>query len=223
MTAHPLLPPNPLHVRTLGRVDYEETWRAMIEFTAQRDSQTPDELWVCEHPPVYTLGVAGKSEHLLADNGIPLVRVDRGGQITYHGPGQVVIYLLLDLARRRLKTQALVHLIEQAIIDFLATQKITAIRQQGAPGVYVRQTENSASAEKDERAAKIAALGLRVRKKGCYHGLSLNIAMDLSPFNAINPCGYPGLQMTQTQDCGSTLAPQDVAQRLAQKLIDFLI
>ncbi len=181
----------------------------MCRFTAERQAQTPDELWVCEHPPVYTLGQAGKPEHRLFDNGIELIKIDRGGQITYHGPGQVVIYLLLDLARRELMVRELVRRVEQAIIDFFATQGIKAFRKTNAPGVYVEQAD---------ALAKIAALGLRVRKNGCYHGLSLNVDMDLSPFLTINPCGYPGMAVTQTRDLGLTLSPTQVATLLIDHL-----
>lgn len=198
-----------LVLRALGRVDYEPTWQAMVEFTAGRDDATPDELWICEHPPVYTLGQAGKPEHLLKDIGIPLVRIDRGGQITYHGPGQVVIYLLLDLARRHLKIRELVNGIEQAVIDLLDEDGVAATRLNGAPGVYV---------EREGTVAKIAALGLRVRKSCCYHGVSLNVDMDLSPFDAINPCGYAGLAVTQTRDHGITRTPEQLASALAQHL-----
>ena len=197
-------------VRTLGIVDYRATWQAMVDFTATRDEQTPDELWICEHPPVYTLGQAGKPEHLLFDNGIPLVNIDRGGQITYHGPGQVVIYLLLDLARRGIKVRELVSGIEQAVIDLLADHGLAARRLDGAPGVYV---------DGDGGVAKIAALGLRIRKNGCYHGVSLNVDMELSPFTAINPCGYAGMAVTQTRDLGLSLTPGEAAQQLADHLI----
>ena len=204
-----------LLVRQLGRVDYEHTWRAMVDFSAQRSAETPDELWCCEHSPVYTLGQAGKPEHLLADVGIPLVNSDRGGQITYHGPGQVVIYLLLDLARRGVKVRELVTGIEQAVIALLAENGIAATRQNGAPGVYV---EAVAEAGAGSPLAKVAALGLRVRKGCCYHGVSLNVDMDLSPFAAINPCGYPGLRVTQTRDLGATLTPSQAAAALAKHL-----
>lgn len=200
-------------VRWLGRVDYATAWQAMLDFTTTRNAQTPDELWVCEHPPVYTLGQAGKSEHLLFDNGIPLIKIDRGGQITYHGPGQVVIYLLLDLARRDLKVRTLVSRIEQAIIDALGENGVAAQRLEGAPGVYVEQKGGI---------AKVAALGLRVRKNGCYHGLSLNVDMDLSPFSAINPCGYAGMAVTQTRDLGMPLSPAQLAQVLVSHLIQQL-
>ena len=197
------------YVRHLGRVDYEPTWQAMLEFTAKRDDGTPDELWICEHPPVYTLGQAGKPEHLLFDNGIPLVKIDRGGQITYHGPGQVVIYLLLDLTRRDLKVRELVTRIEQAMIDFLGENGVAAERLDGAPGVYIRR---------QGIVAKIGALGLRIKKGRCYHGLSLNVDMDLSPFNAINPCGYAGMAVTQTRDLGVLLTPAQTADALVAHL-----
>ncbi len=196
-------------VRNLGRVDYEPTWQAMLDFTAARNADTPDALWICEHPPVYTLGQAGKPEHLLSDNGIPLVKIDRGGQITYHGPGQVVIYLLLDLTRRDLKVRELVARIEQAMIDFLAEHGVAADRLDGAPGVYI---------ERGGIVAKIGALGLRIRKGRCYHGLSLNVDMDLSPFNAINPCGYAGMAVTQTRDLGVPLTPEQTGDALVGHL-----
>lgn len=176
-----------LRLRRLGRVDYAPTFRAMQDFTAARDGDTPDELWLVEHPPVFTQGLAGKAEHLLRDVGIPVVQIDRGGQVTYHGPGQIVVYLLLDLRRRGFKVKELVHRMEQALIDCLARYGVAARRREGAPGVYVG-------------AAKIAALGLRI-KNGCsYHGLSLNVDMDLGPFQAINPCGYAGMEVVQLRD-----------------------
>jgi lipoyl(octanoyl) transferase len=193
-------------VRQLGRADYEPTWQAMMAFTAERTVETPDELWVVEHPPVFTLGQAGKPEHLLVDTGIPLVKIDRGGQITYHGPGQVVVYLLIDLPRRKLKVRELVSRIEQAVIDCLGERGVVAERRDGAPGVYVG-------------AAKVAALGLRVRNGCCYHGVSLNVDMDLSPFAAINPCGYAGMAVTQTKDLGIALTPPQAADALTGHLI----
>ena len=205
-----------LAVRTLGRVDYVPTWQAMIDFTAARNEHTADELWICEHPPVYTLGQAGKPEHLLADNGIPLVKIDRGGQITYHGPGQVVIYLLLDLNRRGLKVRELVSRMEQAIIDLLARHGAAATRLDGAPGVYVPHGGSTSYP------AKIAALGLRIRRGCSYHGLSLNVDMELAPFSAINPCGYAGMPVTQTRDLGITLTPTQAAEALTQHLIQQL-
>ena len=196
-------------VRWLGRVAYQPTWQAMVDFTAARNAETADELWVCEHPPIYTLGQAGKPEHLLTDIGIPLIRIDRGGQITYHGPGQVVIYLLLDLTRRSLKVRQLVSRIEQAVIDLLAGHGVAATRLSGAPGVYIVQ---------GDAVAKIGALGLRVRRGGCYHGVSLNVDMDLSPFAAINPCGLAGMAVTQTRDLGIALSPLQVAESLVNHL-----
>ena len=200
-------------IRWLGRVDYEATWQAMIDFTATRGADTADELWVCEHPPVFTLGQAGKASHLLTDIGIPLIKIDRGGQITYHGPGQVVIYLLLDLTRLDIGIRDLVTRVEQALIDLLAENGVGARRLDGAPGVYVDQ---------EAGVAKIAALGLRVRKNGCYHGLSLNVDMDLSPFSAINPCGYAGMAVTQTRDLGIGLTPSQAAESLVRHLTEQL-
>ncbi|MDO8933801.1 MAG: lipoyl(octanoyl) transferase LipB [Rhodocyclaceae bacterium] len=192
----------PLILRTLGQVDYEPTWRAMQEFTAQRGSDTPDELWLCEHPPVFTQGLAGKPEHLLHDIGVPVVKIDRGGQITYHGPGQLVCYLLLDLKRRELGIKGLVNRMEQAVIDLLAEFGVRGERLSGAPGVYVG-------------GAKIAALGLKVKNGCCYHGLALNVAMDLAPFAAINPCGYVGMAVTQL----SAFAPPADVEKVGAKLL----
>ena len=198
---HGQLSASALMVRRLGLVPYEPAWRAMQAFTAERDDATADELWLLEHPPVFTLGQAGKPEHLLAATDIPMVKIDRGGQITYHGPGQIVVYLLIDLRRRGLKVREMVHLMEQALIDTLADDGLVAERQAGAPGVYIG-------------GAKVAALGLRV-KNGCsYHGLSLNVDMDLTPFTWINPCGYSGLQTTQLRDLGVDTAQAVVADRL---------
>jgi lipoyl(octanoyl) transferase len=189
-------------VRTLGQVEYEPTWRAMQAFTAQRTAETPDELWLCEHHPVFTQGLAGKPEHLLHDIGVPVVKIDRGGQITYHGPGQIVCYLLLDLKRRGLTVKTLVNRMEQAVIDLLADYSIPAERLSGAPGVYVG-------------GAKIAALGLKVKNGCCYHGLALNVAMDLAPFSAINPCGYAGMAVTQL----SAFAPAANVETVGATLI----
>ena len=193
-------------VRRLGRVDYEPTFLAMQDFTAARTAETADEIWIVEHPPVYTLGQAGKPEHILRDIGIPLVRIDRGGQVTYHGPGQVVIYLLLDLPRLKIKVRELVAAIEQAVIDLLAEQGVAAARRDGAPGVYVGE-------------AKIAALGLRIRNGCSYHGVSLNVDMDLSPFAAINPCGYAGLRVVQTRDLDIPLTAHEAGERLSHHLL----
>ncbi|OYY95114.1 MAG: octanoyltransferase [Hydrogenophilales bacterium 28-61-23] len=197
-------------VKRLGLVEYEPTWRAMRDFTAARASDTPDEIWLLQHPPVFTLGMAGKREHLLADkaspSGIPVVETDRGGQVTYHGPGQIVIYLLLDLRQHGYGIKELVRRMEQAIIDVLAAYGIAAQRQTGAPGVYVDR-------------AKIAALGLRV-KNGCtYHGLSLNVDMDLTPFLAINPCGYAGMAVTQLKDLVAQSAYRTVEESLLSNLL----
>jgi lipoyl(octanoyl) transferase len=193
-------------VRRLGQIDYEPTWRAMQGFTSERGADTPDEIWLLQHPPVFTLGLAGRPEHLLRDIGVPVVQTDRGGQVTYHGPGQVVAYLLLDLGRRGYAVRQLVQRIEQAILDLLGGYGIAGERRPGAPGVYVA-------------GAKIAALGLRIRSNRCYHGLSLNVDMDLAPFAAINPCGYSGLAVTQLRDLGVTDSADAVADRLQQHLI----
>lgn len=193
-------------VRWLGQVDYEPTWQAMMDFTAQRNADTTDELWLVEHPPVFTLGQAGKPEHLLRDVGIPVVQIDRGGQITYHGPGQLVVYVLLDLTRRKLKVRELVTCLEQAIIDLLAEYQVTVDRKAGAPGVYT------------ESGAKIAALGLRIRNGCSYHGLSLNVDMDTSPFLAINPCGYAGMAVAQTRDFNLPLTVDSAGDALARHL-----
>lgn len=170
--------------RWLGRVDYEPTFRAMQEFTASRTQQTEDELWLLEHPPVFTVGLAGDPAHLLAPGDIPVVRVDRGGQVTYHGPGQIVAYVLVDLKRARLSVHGLVHALENAVIAICAARGIAAAARRDAPGVYV-----------DGR--KLASLGLRIRRGASYHGLAFNVDMDLAPFRRINPCGMPGLEVTQ--------------------------
>ncbi|MBX9904573.1 MAG: lipoyl(octanoyl) transferase LipB [Burkholderiales bacterium] len=197
-------------VRRPGLVPYVPTWERMREFTLARTDQTPDELWLLEHPPVYTVGIAGKTEHWpRIDNGIPVVRVDRGGQITYHGPGQLVAYLLLDMRRRGLTIRPLVRLMEQAVIKLLADYGIEAQGRNDAPGVYVG-------------AAKIAALGLRVKNGCCYHGLALNVDVDLDPFHAINPCGYAGLEVTSTRRLGITDSKELIAARLIQHLQDAL-
>jgi len=181
----------------------------MQDFTATRGADTPDQIWLLEHPPVFTLGQAGKREHLLADLGIPVVPIDRGGQVTYHGPGQVVVYLLLDLKRRGYGVRELVHRLEQAVIDLLADLDVTATRLAGAPGVYVD-------------GAKIAALGLRVRNGYTYHGLALNVDMDLAPYAAINPCGYAGMAVTQTRDQGITAGPAEIGEKLVERLLALL-
>lgn len=176
-------------VRDLGRQAYEPVWRAMQRFTDARNDETPDEIWIVEHDPVFTLGQAGKPEHVLMPGEIPVLHVDRGGQVTYHGPGQIVAYPLLDLKRLKIGVREYVHRIEQAIIDTLAEWNIHAERRDGAPGVYVA-------------GAKVAALGIRVRRGCTFHGLAFNVAMDLEPFRRINPCGYEGLQVTSVLDLG---------------------
>ena len=178
-----------LLVRDLGRQPYEPVWRAMQAFTDARGPDTPDELWMVEHDPVFTLGQAGRWEHVLVPGDIPVVPVDRGGQVTYHGPGQIVAYPLLDLRRLGIGVRDFVHRIEQAIIDTLGNWHIAAVRREGAPGVYVAD-------------AKVAALGIRVRRGCTFHGLAFNINMDLEPFDRINPCGYQGLRVTQVLDLG---------------------
>ncbi|MEO8486303.1 MAG: lipoyl(octanoyl) transferase LipB [Betaproteobacteria bacterium] len=180
-------------IRTLGRTDYERCWRAMQAWTAQRRDDTPDELWITEHPPIYTLGLAGRRDHLLRANPIPVIKVDRGGQVTYHGPGQLVVYVLVDLARRRLGIRELVRRLEGAMVEWLDSSGISAYGKPSAPGVYV---------SRDGVEAKIAALGLKVRNGRTYHGIAVNVAMDLSPFADIDPCGFPGLAVTQVSDQG---------------------
>ena len=192
-----------ISVKNLGRVHYEPTLAAMREFNARRESSTPDELWLLEHPPVYTLGLAADPIHgPRASNGIPVVQTERGGEITYHGPGQLVVYTLIDLARRDLRVKRFVWLLEQAVIDLLDGR---GERRPGAPGIYVDD-------------AKIAALGIRVSRGCAYHGLSLNVDMDLSPFAAINPCGYPGLKVTQTKDLGFDFSVQTAGRKLAEQI-----
>ena len=183
-----------LKEKWLGRVPYEPTWRAMQRFTEERGPDTPDELWLLEHEPVYTLGMNADPAHVLAAGDIPVVRIDRGGQVTYHGPGQLVIYPLIDLRRARRGVRDLVTALERAVIALAARYQIEAGCRERAPGVYVA-------------GAKLASVGLRVRRGGSYHGLALNVKMDLEPFRRINPCGYPGLQMTQLAALGG---PDDV-------------
>ncbi|HKX55998.1 MAG TPA: lipoyl(octanoyl) transferase LipB [Xanthomonadales bacterium] len=199
---------NSLTVRHLGLQPYEPVWRAMQAFTDARDERTADELWLLQHPPVFTQGQAGKAEHVLAAGNIPVVQVDRGGQVTYHGPGQIVAYPLIDLRRRELGVKALVCRIEEAILRVLAHYGVQAARRPGAPGIYVAE-------------AKIASLGLRVRRGRSFHGLAFNINMDLEPFQRINPCGFAGLQVTDL----SHFAPADLAeveQLLVRQLADQL-
>ena len=197
-------------VRNLGLTDYGTTWRAMKDFTAERTSATPDEIWLTEHPPVYTLGVAGRAMHLPREaNGIPVVRIDRGGQITYHGPGQLVSYVMLDMKRIGLTVRPLVRSLETAVIDLLSEYGINAQSRSEAPGVYVG-------------GAKIAALGLRITRGCCYHGLALNVEMDLSPFHTIDPCGYPGLAVTQLRALGVADDFNTVGEKLARHLSEVL-
>lgn len=186
------LPPQP----------YEPVWRAMQAFTDTRTADTPDELWLVQHLPVFTLGLAGKPEHLLHRSEIPLVQIDRGGQITYHGPGQIVLYCLVDLKRRNLGVRELVRKLEQSVVNLLANHGVSAEGREDAPGVYLNN------------GAKIAALGLRIRRGCCYHGLSLNVNMDLTPFADINPCGYAGLAVSQTHDEGIDCTLPQLAQEL---------
>jgi len=193
-------------VRALGVTDYEATWRAMQRFTDARDAHTEDELWLTEHPPVYTLGLAGRREHILRDNGIAVLKVDRGGQVTYHGPGQLVAYTLVDLRRARVGVRDMVRKLERAVIEWLSTHGIDAHGKVDAPGVYVPRSGQD---------AKIAALGLRVRRHSTYHGLAVNIAMNLDPFADIDPCGYPGLAVTQLADFGVTRSVGQAADELA--------
>jgi lipoyl(octanoyl) transferase len=198
-------------VRRLGLVAYEQTWEAMKAFTATRTPATADEVWLLEHQPIYTYGVAGRSEHLpRTDCGIPVLKVDRGGQVTYHGPGQLVAYVLVDLRRYGLAVRGLVRALEQAVIDLGLDFGISALRREDAPGVYVD-------------GAKIAALGLRIRRGCSYHGLSLNVNMDLAPFRAIDPCGHAGLDVTQLRDLGVRAPIEDIRERLLTKLTRHLV
>jgi lipoyl(octanoyl) transferase len=198
----------PLLIRKLGLVDYEPVWRAMQDFTDQRNEATPDEIWFVQHPPVFTLGQAGKPEHVLAPGDIPVVQVDRGGQVTYHGPGQVVAYPLIDIRRLGLGVRELVTLIEQAIIDVLDDYGLNAQRREGAPGVFLAD-------------AKIAALGLRVRRGKSFHGLAFNVNLELEPFHRINPCGFEGLQVTRLSD-HAPVAVEEVEEALKLRLAELL-
>ncbi len=200
---------NNVKIRHLGQVDYTLVWREMQLFTNTRDTATADEIWLLQHNPVFTLGQAGREEHLLRPAEIPVVHVDRGGQVTYHGPGQLIAYLLLDLRRRRLGIRPLVTLMEQSIVDLLQQYGIPSAPRADAPGVYVF-------------GKKIAALGLRVRRGCSFHGLSLNVAMDLEPFERINPCGHPGLEVTQLSELGGPEEIEQVAEDLITILLDRL-
>jgi lipoyl(octanoyl) transferase len=193
-------------LRWLGRAEYEPTWRAMRRYADSSDSGTPDELWFLEHPPVFTLGMNARAEHLLAPGDIPVIQIDRGGQVTYHGPGQLVVYPLLDLARLGLGVRTLIEAIERAIATTAAGWGITAAGRRDAPGVYVG-------------GRKLASIGLRIRRGRSYHGLALNVAMDLEPFRRINPCGYAGLEMTQLAELGGPSDLKTVAEALAPRLL----
>ena len=197
---------NPPVIKHLGMAEYIPTWRAMEEFTLARGPGTPDEIWFLEHPPVFTLGLAGKMEHVLAPGDIPVVHIDRGGQVTYHGPGQLVVYPLLDLKRQKLGVRELVEGLENAVIDTLALYGIEARGRRDAPGVYVGEK-------------KICSIGIRVRRGCTYHGIAFNVHTDLEPFSRINPCGYKGLEMTQVSALGG---PADVA-RVAGDLLPALL
>lgn len=195
-----------MKVVNLGLQDYHQTWEAMKQFTEQRSLDSEDELWIVEHPSVFTQGISTKAQHLLSTSDIPVVKTDRGGQITFHAPGQVIIYCLIDLKRLHIGVKKMVSIIEQSIILLLKHYNITAHTKDGAPGVYVD-------------GAKIAALGLKVKNGKTYHGLSLNVEMDLSPFQQINPCGYPGLKVTQLGDLVDNINLQQVSQELTKILI----
>jgi lipoyl(octanoyl) transferase len=195
-----------MRIKRLGNVAYLDALEAMRAFTARRDETSDDELWLLEHPPVYTLGLGADAAHgPRLDNGIPVVKVERGGEITYHGPGQAVLYTLVDLARRELKVRAFVAVLEQSVIDLLGEHGVRGERHPGAPGVYVD-------------GAKVAALGVRVARGRAFHGLALNVDVDLGPFAEIDPCGYPGLAVTRTRDLGIAGTPDELGGRLAEIL-----
>lgn len=202
MTSPPL-------IRWLGRVAYEPTWRAMQQFTEVRGPETPDEIWLLEHEPVFTLGMNADSSHVLAAGDIPVIQIDRGGQVTYHGPGQLVIYPLIDVRRAGLGVRSLVTALERAVIDYAAGLGIKAECRANAPGVYVE-------------GRKLASVGLRIRRGGSYHGLALNVEMDLAPFARINPCGYAGLQMTQLAALAGTRGVKAVGEEIAPLLLRYL-
>lgn len=198
--------PPPVVVRQLGEVDYTATWESMKRFTTSRTAGDADQLWLLQHPPVYTLGLAGRRAHLLEpDTHIPVIKTDRGGQITYHGPGQIVAYTLIDLRRLGIGARQMVRLLEQSVIDLLSEYGVEAERREKAPGVYVCE-------------AKIAALGLRIRNGCSYHGLALNVDMDLAPFNNIDPCGFPGLAVTQLRELGIDANIDKLGDKLAASL-----
>lgn len=203
----------PARLRPFTRAEYATTLAAMREFTRTRDAGTPDEIWLVEHPPVFTLGLAAKPEHLLAPGEIPVIATERGGQVTYHGPGQVIAYLMLDLHRRGLMVRDLVCRMERAAIRLLAGHGVDATRRDGAPGVYLRTPDGSPG-------AKIASLGIKVSRGCTYHGIALNVAMDLEPFSRINPCGYPGLAVTDLRSVAGTVNVAQVAAAFGQQLLD---
>ncbi|HEX7028743.1 MAG TPA: lipoyl(octanoyl) transferase LipB [Gammaproteobacteria bacterium] len=196
---------NPLIIRDLGTRDYEPIWREMEAFTRGRDADTADELWFVEHPPVFTQGVGGRTEHVIDPHDIPVIRTNRGGQVTYHGPGQIVVYVLFDIRRRKLNVRQLVSHLEQAVIGLLGEYGVAAVARADAPGVYVNGD-------------KIAALGLRVSRGCSYHGLALNVDGDLKPFDWINPCGYQGLKVTRMRDLGIADSRDTVREKLARIL-----
>ena len=224
-----------MHIRQLGRVDYAPTYDAMVAFTEARTADTVDELWVCEHPPVFTQGIAGKDDHLLAPGDIPVVKTNRGGQVTYHGPGQVVVYPLIDLQRAGYFVKEYVYRIEEAVIRTLGHFGVTGHRVGGAPGIYVRlddpfshallpqrpqkKVEGQPAADPDFTGlGKIAALGIKVSRHCTYHGVSLNVTMDLQPYWRINPCGYVGLQTVDLSTIGVAASWDEAAQVLSQQL-----
>jgi lipoyl(octanoyl) transferase len=197
---------NAIEIRHLGRSDYRQTWDAMKAYTRERDALAADQVWITEHAPVFTQGLNGRAEHVLDAGDIPLIQVDRGGQVTYHGPGQLVLYCMLDLSRFGIGVKGLVSLLEDSVIEWLHRHGVSAYARAGAPGVYVGE-------------AKIAALGLRIRKGCCYHGLSFNVDMDLEPFSRIDPCGFRGLAVTQLSELGINLDVEQVGCELAQTII----
>ena len=232
-----------ISVRLLGRVDYLPTYAAMQDFTFARTAETIDELWLCEHPPVFTQGLGGKAEHVLKTGGIPVVQTNRGGQVTYHGPGQVVAYPLLDLKRRGYFVKEYVYRIEEAVIRTLLHFGVIGHRVAGAPGIYVRLDDPRSHAvmaqrpsklgsepihfatgsdPKFEGLGKIAALGIKVSRNGSYHGVALNVAMDLEPYSRINPCGYAGLQTVDLSTIGVIVTWQEAADVLSQNLVTYL-
>lgn len=204
-TPETVLPLSEIMVRDFGLQPYEPIYQKMLRFTDERTEKTPDEIWLLEHEPVYTLGKNGKKHHILNSGAIPIVQVDRGGQVTYHGPGQLIAYLLLDIRRRSLGVRQVVSAMENALIQLLETYSIDAYAKPNAPGVYVEDK-------------KIAALGLRIRKGCSYHGLSLNVSMDTTPFNGINPCGYEGLEVAQLSDFSSQIDTDKIKQALIERL-----